>query len=94
MSTTLSKGDEPFLHIGKRVGRWTIQLEIEGSRPRKWSCQCDCGVRKTVRHDHLVMGKSQGCGCARAKVHSRLIGQALQPTRRALRAPTFDGGPT
>ncbi len=93
MSTPLSDGGKPFLHIGKRVGRWTIQFAIEGSDPRKWSCQCDCGERRSVRHDHLISGQSQGCGCARAAMHSKVIGVALQPTRRDQRAPSLQGTP-
>lgn len=30
-----------------------------------WLCDCDCGVRKTVRGSHLIRGSITSCGCNR-----------------------------
>lgn len=50
---------------GVRFGRLTA---IKVSKPRYYLCQCDCGVEKTVRIDHLQTGKTTSCGCYRNEV--------------------------
>lgn len=51
---------------GKRFGRLTVMRpeDISGTRT-KWLCQCDCGIQKIVRQDHLEKGETLSCGCIR-----------------------------
>jgi hypothetical protein len=46
---------------GQVFGRWTALYRIEGQRPCKWFCRCECGTEKQVRQDLLVEGKSTSC---------------------------------
>lgn len=55
------------------VGRDTASLS-----PRMWVCTCECGVKKSVRADHLRSGRTISCGChkvacltARLTTHGR-----------------------
>jgi len=45
---------------GQIFGRWTAQ-EYAGNR--KWSCLCECGVRRDVYTQNLQRGNSKSCGC-------------------------------
>lgn len=47
---------------GCRVVRLLI-LERDEQHRGRWHCLCDCGTRKSVRHDHLREGRVRSCGC-------------------------------
>lgn len=50
---------------GQSFGSYTV-LRIAGKRGTHtyWHCQCDCGVEKAVRSDHLRNGGARSCrGC-------------------------------
>lgn len=49
--------------IGNTYNRLTVIALVEGSRPRKLVCRCECGTEKTFRRDHVVSGLSKSCGC-------------------------------
>lgn len=53
--------------VGCKFGRLTVLcLDHYDSRKRKyWFCQCDCGIAKPIRSDHLTSGATQSCGCYR-----------------------------
>lgn len=54
---------------GKRFGRWTV-LERSGnnsSGQATWLCKCDCGTERIVSGSSLRAGRSNGCGCNRAR---------------------------
>lgn len=63
------------LHIGQKIARWTLigpaePLLSRGGRSRhRWLCQCDCGTKKVVLAQSLVLaarsgtGGSRSCGC-------------------------------
>ena len=56
---------------GQRFGRLLV-ASVAGfiqEAPRRrvylWNVTCDCGRSLTVRHNHLVSGRSSSCGCFR-----------------------------
>lgn len=71
---------------GARFGRLTVtgRGAPQGARQRPtWACVCDCGVRVTVRQDHLRSGASASCGCLkveRTKVANSTHGHARATT--------------
>lgn len=74
---------------GSRFGRWTV-LERDHTEPsnhgRHWVCQCDCGVRRTVRSGRLFSGESLSCGClARELIAQRnhVHGRSYSPEHRS-----------
>jgi hypothetical protein len=53
---------------GKKFGLLTV-LRYDSSlhhQPR-WVCQCECGVIKNLRGNHLRNGATQSCGCRSSK---------------------------
>lgn len=55
----------------KRFNRWTV-LSQDGSS-RYMFCKCDCGTKKRIRVDSLIVGESTSCGCyAKEKVSERM----------------------
>lgn len=55
---------------GNRYGRLMVlgfaySVKKNGSY---WNCQCDCGVKKTIRRDGLVSRKVISCGCYNREV--------------------------
>ncbi|MEI5909421.1 hypothetical protein WAK64_20545 [Bacillus spongiae] len=50
---------------GERFGKWLVIEKVEGSKPIKWLCRCDCGKEKEVSQNNLKRGKSSSCGCFR-----------------------------
>lgn len=45
---------------GKRFGRWTV---CAYAGDKKWSCICDCGIRRVVFGSTLRQGETKSCGC-------------------------------
>lgn len=45
---------------GARFGR-LVAVAYGGNR--RWLCQCDCGVSKTIRSGDLTTGRTKSCGC-------------------------------
>lgn len=37
----------------------------------RYLCYCDCGGRSIVRHDKLISGATQGCGCLKKRPSNR-----------------------
>ena len=56
------------LEGGQEFGRWTVLAEFPRNekKQRMFLCYCECGVRRAVRGDALISGKSKGCGCVKA----------------------------
>lgn len=48
---------------GDTFGKWTVQNLTRTSKPKKWLCVCECGIKKEVRQDQLKSGESRSCGC-------------------------------
>ena len=70
---------------GQRVGRLTIlRLATPEERPNTsntgayWYCLCDCGNFIVVSREHLRIGHTTSCGCAR-KEQAKINGQTTIP---------------
>jgi hypothetical protein len=69
---------------GQKFNRLTVieLASVQRRRPRGWlrlwRCCCDCGIIKIVRHNHLIEGASQSCGCLREEITRR---HGLRETR-------------
>lgn len=50
---------------GSRFGKLTAQLLIEGSKPPRWLCLCDCGKTTESLAYTLTRGEAKSCGCSR-----------------------------
>lgn len=49
---------------GQRYGRLTVLAEVlPRTRPRFWSCLCDCGNEHKVSASNLLNGHTKSCGC-------------------------------
>ena len=68
---------------GNKFGRLTIiKRDIENKIPRMWLCICDCGVKKSVRMDHLKNGRTVSCGCHKTELAiNRLTSHGMTKTR-------------
>ena len=55
----------PWIDLtGQRFGRLLVVAEsVPRGRPSRWTCQCDCGVRKSVSIGELRSGGTVSCGC-------------------------------
>lgn len=40
-----------------------LTLAGETKRPRKWICQCDCGIVKSIAQQSLIRSNTKSCGC-------------------------------
>lgn len=49
----------------KKFGRLTVISTFSVKWFKYHMCRCDCGTEKTIRRDHLRMGKIISCGCSR-----------------------------
>jgi hypothetical protein len=48
---------------GRVFGRLKVmRLEGKGLHGREWLCECECGVRRVVRGDKLLVGNVRSCG--------------------------------
>lgn len=54
---------------GQRFGRLTVLMRAGSSSNggAKWLCQCDCGKDCIQLSTHLLSGRVNSCGCARAE---------------------------
>lgn len=51
---------------GAKYGRLTILRKDDASTQRRmWVCLCECGTEKSIRADHLKVGRVVSCGCHR-----------------------------
>jgi hypothetical protein len=48
---------------GNHYGRLTVLRRGDATRRPMWLCACECGVEKSVRGDHLTLGRVVSCGC-------------------------------
>lgn len=50
---------------GKKFGKLEVK-EFAGSKNkyRYWLCECECGIIKEIRRDHLTKGYTKSCGCS------------------------------
>ena len=51
---------------GHQIGKWSVceSFPHQTRRERLYRCVCACGTEKTVKHTHLVNGKTSSCGCS------------------------------
>ncbi len=56
---------------GRRYGRLLAIARVEGSRPPKWECKCDCGKAVNVDSHKLIKGKIVSCGCHRQELATK-----------------------
>ena len=56
---------KPDVHIGQRLGRWTVIGELKQGNDWCWKalCLCDCGTERVVRIKSMLAGESRSCGC-------------------------------
>jgi hypothetical protein len=67
---------------GSKFGRLTV-IRLEGLKPTRWVCRCECGNEKIIRKNDL--GKTISCGCLRAeKIRSRNTTHGLRHENRRL----------
>ena len=50
---------------GRRVGRLVIIKPVDGSKPERYICKCDCGNIIERTRKALLNGSTQSCGCQR-----------------------------
>lgn len=64
-----------IIERGARYGRLVVLEDGASGAHRPILCECECGIRKSIRVDHLKSGRSQSCGCLcrerNSKVHLR-----------------------
>ncbi len=56
---------EPRNLCGWKSGKLTVQKIDVRCRHSRWMCICSCGVKKSVRQDHLLKKKIKSCGCSK-----------------------------
>jgi hypothetical protein len=51
---------------GQKIGKWTVGEAFKHPKrgERMYSCVCECGTTKDVKHVHLAAGKTKSCGCS------------------------------
>jgi hypothetical protein len=56
---------------GEAYGRWEVVSygHASGGSNTGTLCRCACGVKKVVRAESLLSGRSKSCGCRRSEVH-------------------------
>lgn len=76
---------------GKQFGRWTVSEKVfsritpSGTTKPYWLCNCDCGVTREVRAEHLCSGRSLSCGC-----HKRDAAAAQKRTHGGRETKLYD----
>jgi hypothetical protein len=64
----MAKSKEITNILGQRFNRLVVIERLESKKNGRqmrhfWLCQCDCGNIIKARHDHLLSGNTQSCGC-------------------------------
>ena len=60
---------------GKRFGRLTVLRRVRKScGGTHWSCQCECGERKTISAINLSVGDTNSCGC----IHKEMMKEKMR----------------
>lgn len=54
---------------GQKFHRLTALYPVEGVRPMKWHCVCECGAEVDVDAGSLRRGDTKSCGCYRRELH-------------------------
>lgn len=70
---------------GKRFGSLVAIDALDGTRPLKWLCRCDCGNECDVATNKLTSGHTKSCGCRRSaamKVTATTHGRSKAPEYR------------
>lgn len=50
---------------GRKFGKLEVkELAESKNKMRYWLCECECGVIKKIRRDHLTKGYTKSCGCS------------------------------
>ena len=51
---------------GTTMGKWSIGAMFQHPvrKERMYECVCECGTKKSVKHLHLISGKTKSCGCS------------------------------
>jgi hypothetical protein len=62
---------------GQRFGSLVAIFRINAKGPTKWTCLCDCGVRKDIRADALVNGLTKSCKCMVTGIRRRGTGEII-----------------
>jgi hypothetical protein len=59
------RGRKAAYLAGKKFGRWNVieKLPARGAQHAIWSVICECGVRREIPSDDLLLGRSKSCGC-------------------------------
>lgn len=70
---------------GQRFGRLVAIEKVEGTRPLKWMCRCDCGNMKSVRGCDLRNGHTKSCGCLHKEVVTNVLITSVNKTNHGLR---------
>lgn len=52
--------------MGQQIGKWSVGEEVRHPvrGERLYSCVCECGSKKLIKHVHLAGGKTKSCGCS------------------------------
>lgn len=62
----MTRGRKRLDIIGHTFNNWLVLEEVEkkeGSKIRRYRCQCICGTEKIVYQNTLTSGKGKSCGC-------------------------------
>ena len=71
-----------FIDItGQKFWRFKVlhfDIDTRFDKHPKWVCECECGVVKSVRGDHLKSGKTKSCGCIKREVLKKRADMAFE----------------
>ncbi len=59
------------MKAGDRFGRLVLIDSFKNKGRTFWNVLCDCGVKKSTRHDGIKDGKTLSCGCLSAENSSK-----------------------
>ncbi len=48
---------------GKQFGLWQVVRCVPNTKPIRWECFCQCGIKRSVAGNSLRSGTSKSCGC-------------------------------
>ena len=70
---------------GQRFGRLVAIEKVNGTKPLKWLCKCDCGNLKSVRSCDLRSGHTRSCGCLHKEIVTDVLNTSVNKTHHGLR---------